>query len=238
MKAAWYEKQGAARDVLVVGEMDDPQPRAGEVRIRIAFSGVNPGDVKKREDAFGVGMPYETMFACCCVGAGNTTDISAPKTVENIVHLVNQFPQTGYKSERIVETLEGLVRVGLLLNIGDRYQRPPYVCSRDIRGMIPGQPDKKVMAIVQLRARQDVDLNGFQRCTLLWEFMIPPTLCEDYNDRVNELLQADFEDDLMQARGSLKALKKLIKAYKRIDLPVQTATGLIGTFGIAGKQQS
>src|SRR6201993_3555993 len=58
MKAAWYEKQGAARDVLTIGEMDDPQPLAGEVRIRVAFSGVNPGDVKKREDAFGVGMPY------------------------------------------------------------------------------------------------------------------------------------------------------------------------------------
>ena len=58
MKAAWYEKQGPARDVLVVGEMDDPEPRSGEVRIRVAFSGVNPGDVKKREDAFGVGMPY------------------------------------------------------------------------------------------------------------------------------------------------------------------------------------
>ena len=58
MKAAWYEKQGPARDVLVVGEMDDPEPRSGEVRIRVAFSGVNPGDVQKREDAFGVGMPY------------------------------------------------------------------------------------------------------------------------------------------------------------------------------------
>jgi NADPH2:quinone reductase len=57
MKAAWYERQGAARDVLAVGEMEDPQPRAGEVRIRVAFSGVNPGEVKKREDAFGVGMP-------------------------------------------------------------------------------------------------------------------------------------------------------------------------------------
>ena len=29
MKAAWYEKQGNAREVLVVGEMDDPQPQAG-----------------------------------------------------------------------------------------------------------------------------------------------------------------------------------------------------------------
>ena len=58
MKAAWYERQGAAHDVLTIGAMDDPQPLAGEVRIRVAFSGVNPGDVKKRENAFGVGMPY------------------------------------------------------------------------------------------------------------------------------------------------------------------------------------
>jgi len=62
MKAAWYERQGAARDVLAVGEIEDPQPRAGEVRIRVAFSGVNPGDVKKREDAFGVGMPYPRVI--------------------------------------------------------------------------------------------------------------------------------------------------------------------------------
>ena len=62
MKAAWYEKQGSARDVLVVGHMDDPQPNAGEVRIRVAFSGVNPGDVKKREDAFGIGMAYPRVI--------------------------------------------------------------------------------------------------------------------------------------------------------------------------------
>jgi len=62
MKAAWYEKQGAARDVLVIGEMEDPHPSAGEVRIRVAFSGVNPGDVKKREDAFGVGMPFPCVI--------------------------------------------------------------------------------------------------------------------------------------------------------------------------------
>jgi NADPH2:quinone reductase len=62
MKAAWYEKQGAARDVLIIGEMANPQPRTGELRIRVAFSGVNPGDVKKREDAFGVGMPYPRVI--------------------------------------------------------------------------------------------------------------------------------------------------------------------------------
>src|SRR5437870_8204044 len=48
---------------LIVDKMQDPQPQAGGVRIRIAFSGINPGDVKKREDAFGVGMPYPRVIS-------------------------------------------------------------------------------------------------------------------------------------------------------------------------------
>lgn len=62
MKAAWYEKQGPAGEVLNVGEMPDPAPGAGELRIRIAASGVNPGDIKKRRDAFGHGMPYPRVI--------------------------------------------------------------------------------------------------------------------------------------------------------------------------------
>jgi NADPH2:quinone reductase len=62
MKAAWYEKQGLAREVLVVGEVPDPVPAAGEVRIRVAASGINPGDVKKRRNAFGLGMPYPRVI--------------------------------------------------------------------------------------------------------------------------------------------------------------------------------
>jgi NADPH2:quinone reductase len=53
MKAAWYEKQGPAKEVLILGEMADPHPGPGEVRIRVAASGVNPGDVKKRRRTFG-----------------------------------------------------------------------------------------------------------------------------------------------------------------------------------------
>ena len=62
MRAAWYEKQGPAREVLTVGEMPDPLPGEGEVRIRIATSGVNPGDIKKREDMFGYGMAYPRVI--------------------------------------------------------------------------------------------------------------------------------------------------------------------------------
>ncbi len=62
MRAAWYEKQGPAREVLTAGEMPDPIPAAGEVRIRIVASGINPGDIKKRQDAFGYGMPYPRVI--------------------------------------------------------------------------------------------------------------------------------------------------------------------------------
>ncbi|MGE3872119.1 MAG: NADPH:quinone reductase [Parvibaculaceae bacterium] len=48
MKAAWYEKNGAARDVLIVGHLPDPKPAAGEVLVELHISGVNPSDVKSR----------------------------------------------------------------------------------------------------------------------------------------------------------------------------------------------
>ena len=62
MRAAWYEKQGPAREVLMVGEMPDPRPAAGEVRGRIAASGISPGDIKKRQDSFGIGMAYPRVI--------------------------------------------------------------------------------------------------------------------------------------------------------------------------------
>jgi NADPH2:quinone reductase len=62
MRAAWYERQGPADEVLVVGEMDAPDPAPGEVLIRVAVSGINPGEVKKRSDVFGVGMPHPRVI--------------------------------------------------------------------------------------------------------------------------------------------------------------------------------
>ncbi len=42
--------------------MPDPVAGPGEVRLRICASGVNPGDLKKRQDTFGVGMPYPRVI--------------------------------------------------------------------------------------------------------------------------------------------------------------------------------
>lgn len=49
MRAAFYERNGAARDVLSIADVDTPKPGPGEVRVRLKTSGVNPSDVKARE---------------------------------------------------------------------------------------------------------------------------------------------------------------------------------------------
>lgn len=48
MRAAYYEANGAAGEVLRVGEVETPEPGRGEVRVRLLASGVNPSDVKSR----------------------------------------------------------------------------------------------------------------------------------------------------------------------------------------------
>ena len=47
MYAAWYEKNGPAA-VMQVGDLAAPEPAAGEVRVRLHASAVNPSDVKAR----------------------------------------------------------------------------------------------------------------------------------------------------------------------------------------------
>ncbi|HME29430.1 MAG TPA: NADPH:quinone reductase [Pseudolabrys sp.] len=49
MQAAYYERNGAAREVLQIGEVQTPRAGPGEVRIKLAASGVNPSDVKSRQ---------------------------------------------------------------------------------------------------------------------------------------------------------------------------------------------
>src|SRR3954463_11856295 len=62
MLAAWYETAGRAVEGLQGGEMVDPVPGRGEVRVRLTFSGINPGDTKKRGDWVGYGMPYPRVI--------------------------------------------------------------------------------------------------------------------------------------------------------------------------------
>jgi NADPH2:quinone reductase len=62
VRAAWYERQGAADDVLQVGQLATPGPGPGEVRVRISVSGVNPGDTKKRRGWLGSAMPFPRVI--------------------------------------------------------------------------------------------------------------------------------------------------------------------------------
>ena len=78
MKAAWYTKNGAARDVLVVGELPTPTPGPGEVLVKIYRSGINPSDVSlvKRRPAFAIsrsnadGICRFGVFGRCKINVG------------------------------------------------------------------------------------------------------------------------------------------------------------------------
>jgi len=48
MRAVWYDRQGAADEVLVCGELPTPDAGYGEVRVKLEASGVNPSDTYRR----------------------------------------------------------------------------------------------------------------------------------------------------------------------------------------------
>jgi NADPH:quinone reductase len=58
VRAVFYDHQGPASEVLQYGELDAPEPGQDEVRVRVSFSGINPGDTKKRGTAFGSQMAF------------------------------------------------------------------------------------------------------------------------------------------------------------------------------------
>ena len=48
MRAAYYDEIGPAAEVIRIGEVETPTPGPGEVLVRLAASGVNPHDIKRR----------------------------------------------------------------------------------------------------------------------------------------------------------------------------------------------
>lgn len=58
MQAAFYEHTGPAREVLRIGELPDPLPGPGELRVRLRTSGVNPSDVKSRAGLRSQALPF------------------------------------------------------------------------------------------------------------------------------------------------------------------------------------
>lgn len=63
MQAVFYERKGAAREVLQFGERPRPMPGEGEVRVRIHVSAVNPSDTKQRGGHRGnTTMPFPVVI--------------------------------------------------------------------------------------------------------------------------------------------------------------------------------
>ncbi|MEL6165430.1 MAG: NADPH:quinone reductase [Cyanobacteria bacterium J06628_3] len=62
MQAAYYEKQGAAKEVINYQQVPIPEPGSGEVRVKIYASGVNPSDTKSRSGWGGIEKKFERII--------------------------------------------------------------------------------------------------------------------------------------------------------------------------------
>ena len=62
MQAAFYERTGAAKEVLHIDEVPTPVPGLGEIRVKVAWSGVNPSDVKSRAGARTKSLPFPRII--------------------------------------------------------------------------------------------------------------------------------------------------------------------------------
>jgi NADPH2:quinone reductase len=62
MKAVWYDRQGAAKEVMAYGEVPTPEAGPGEVRVKLEASGVNPSDTYRRGGGAGP-MEYPRVIA-------------------------------------------------------------------------------------------------------------------------------------------------------------------------------
>jgi NADPH2:quinone reductase len=78
MKAITYSRFGTARDVLTLATIATPDPQPGEVEVELAFSGVNPSDVKSRAGGRpGVTQPAFDLIVPHSDGAGIITRVGA-----------------------------------------------------------------------------------------------------------------------------------------------------------------
>jgi NADPH2:quinone reductase len=93
MRAAWYDRPGAARDVLDVGDMAAPTPHHGEVLIQVKASGINPSDYKHRGTGGHSGMTARMVphsdgaGIVAAVGTGvDSSWIGLPVWMWNAIH--------------------------------------------------------------------------------------------------------------------------------------------------------
>src|SRR5262245_52205954 len=67
MKAAFFDNPGPP-DVIRYGDLPDPEPKPGEVRVKVGAVAVNPIDIYIRSGAVAMPLPKPTIPGCDLAG--------------------------------------------------------------------------------------------------------------------------------------------------------------------------
>ncbi len=76
MRAVWYDRQGAADEVLVLGELPTPEAGHGEVQVKLEASGVNPSDTYRRRGPPAMEYPRVVPLAMSVLKTGSLQEQS------------------------------------------------------------------------------------------------------------------------------------------------------------------
>lgn len=108
----WFEKFGAARDVLVVGDKPAPVAGPGEVLVKSRTSGVNPSDVKKR--AGSLNLLDDGYVIPNSDGAGVIEAVGAGVDAQRVVSLRVYQAQFGRRFGMVASTWRDTLCVQLM----------------------------------------------------------------------------------------------------------------------------
>jgi NADPH2:quinone reductase len=97
MRAVWYDRQGPATEVLEVGELPDPQLPHPRMRVRLRYSGINPGDTKKRRGWLGSSMPHPRVIPHSD-GAGTVDEVGPGVNPDRVGRRVWVYGAQSYRA--------------------------------------------------------------------------------------------------------------------------------------------
>lgn len=170
-------------------------------------------------------LTYQVALGVCAFGVGKSSDVNDLKSVEEVHRQLSQFggrdgEHTPWTREEVVETLQGLVKRGTLVKVGDMYRRADRTCCR----FVTIDRSTHLIAVVEF----------FHTSTGIDHiFMLPPSVCDRYNDIVSEALRLELNEKFSRGLLTVKQITDA-SACGRMTLSTDPPAGMSGRFRQGG----
>ena len=164
MRAIWIPKAGKA-DVLELRESPDPEPKAGEVRVRAHAVGLNFAEVMARQGLYPDAPP---MYEAEEMGSGNVAyDMAAPMPTTSAGGMLKTQKSAAAKPEALRRNGPGLTKVA----IGHGETEGRYNAGSGYRGQRAEEPVRVTVVyfVTPTGEITEADMNAFAKAFEQWD---------------------------------------------------------------------